>query len=440
MNRSYLRSLVTGLALLLITGCTSTGNDLFSGINRFNDFTDDIKVAGQTMSVKEAMEHYEVNGITVIGIFNGVAAGFEYHGVENAITRSTTDQNSVYQAASLSKMVVGLAMAQADRNGLIDLDRSLSTHVSQHLGEPISGWYSREFLGSTGANWAQDISLRRLLQNTAGLDRPTTGTSCSVNDTAQKVFIGTFTRPCTKCVRCETTPGTDYSYSSGGFVVAEAMFEEASGRGARNYLNIDVLEPYGLLNSTFKNASSSIANLTTGCDSSPFGNGLCECTYEVAKVKFPGGMLANPADYARILTLIMNDGAERLGGPVIDINDIRDVIHPAYHKNSSLHACTANTTCLSGEQCIAERCINPLGNDDDWYGMGVHMKPTLATDGYPKELFHKGSQPGYSSYFNIDRESKDGVVVFINGSPDAGSSGRNALLNNIITAFKDHYR
>lgn len=427
----------------VLGGCASSGGGgIFSGATKFNDFTDDIRVSTtQTLSVKDAMDHYGVNGVTVIGIDNGAVINFEFHGLEDHVTQSQTDENTVYQAASLSKMVVGLGMAQADRTNLVSLDTDVSQHIAQHAGQAVFSWYSREFTDATGRRWAKDVTLRRLLQSAAGMGRPTTGTACIANDTAISTFLGTLTTPCTKCVTCDYAPGTDWAYSSGGYVIAEAMFEEASSRGARNYLNNDVLAPYGFTKSTFKNASTKISSLATGCDGPFMGAQICQCHHQIAKVKFPGGLLANPLEYAQLLILIANNGASYQATQPINLNDIREVIHPAYHKDSSLQACTSNApACPNAEQCVAGRCLEPLGDEDDWYGMGVHMKPTLASDGYPRELFHSGGQPGFKSYFNIDRVMKDGVVVFVNNSPAAAPDAATKLRNDIKSAFRRHYR
>lgn len=435
------RTLSVSLLALVISGCATTGGGPLSGAVKFNDFTDDIRVTDTlTLSVKDAMDHYGVNGVTVVGIDNGAIVNFEFHGVEDHITQTTTDENTVYQAASLSKMIAGLGMAQADRTNLISLDTDVAEHVVQHLGESVFSWHLREFTTTTGKRWAEDITIRRLLQSTAGLDRPTTGTGCAASETSISRFLGSLGAPCTKCVTCESEPGTQWSYSSGGFVVAEAMFEEESGRTARNYLNNDVLEPYGFTKSTFKNAGNNISNLATGCDTTIATTQLCKCHHEIAKVKFPGGMLANPLEYARFLILLADDGEDYAGNQIINLSDIREVIHPAYHKDSSLHACTINTNCLTDETCIAGRCMQPLGSGSNWYGMGVHMKTRLADDGYPRELYHSGGQPGFSSYFNLDRVTNDGVVVFINNAPGAGKNARQDFLDAIIAAFKRHYR
>jgi hypothetical protein len=155
-------------------------------------------------------------------------------------------------------------------------------------------------------------------------------------------------------------------------------------------------------------------------------------------VKFPGGLLANPLDFARLLMLIMHDGKEAGGErQVIPLSDIHEVIHPTYHIGSTLRSCPLSHICGIGEQCVAGRCIKPMGGGSNWYGLGVYMKPRLVTDGYPSELFHRGGHDGFTSYFNIDRELRNGVLIFINGS---GKANRDKLRTAIVDAFMDHYR
>lgn len=113
-------------------------------MDRFHEFTDDIGISdGSTVTLVDALEHYEMNGVTVIVFENGVISGTEFRSIENDQIGSATDQDTVYQAASLSKLVVGLGMAKAARLGLIDLDTNVAEHVRDHLGDDVSGWYTR---------------------------------------------------------------------------------------------------------------------------------------------------------------------------------------------------------------------------------------------------------------------------------------------------------
>lgn len=435
-----LRSVIFASGLLLFLCSCASDSALISGIKRYNAFTFDIQVSEkQTMSVEQAMEHHGAQGVSLIIIENGNIAFSAYHGLENSITGIETDQNTVYQAASLSKMVVGLGMAKADRTGVISLDHKLSDHFQDNLGKTVSGWASRRFINKTDR--MEGTTLRRLLQNTAGTSRPTTGTSCNASSTSIKAFLGTFAVPCiSKCVSNLHEPGTKYAYSSGGYVVAQAMFEEHSNRKARVYLNNDILDAYGLNASTFNNASNSINHLAEACDQKTLLGQFCSCQHEIARVKFPGGLLANPRDYAQLLSYIINDGEDSAGNSVIPLEDIHQVISPAHHTSSSLVSCSTSANCGSSENCFQNQCIEPLGDNGNWYGLGVHLSSRLAADGYPAELFHTGGQDGFTTYFNIDRSLANGLVLFINGPEVKGGASRKAFKTDLVKAFERHYR
>lgn len=430
-----------GAAALLSLPIHAAETDLLATLERLGELTANIEVEGAgTVTLQEAMELHGAHGVSVVPIDQGLPGGQIHLGVENVETGARTSIDTVYQAASLSKLVVGLGMAKADHEGLMSLDTSLAEHVRGNPDGVLAGWHARTFLGDK-RSWDEDITLRRLLQHSAGTNRRQTGTSCDVEDTRTEAFLGESDWPvCAGCVDVVREPGTRLSYSSGGYVVAEAMFEEHSGRSERHYLKQDVLEPYDMHDSTFRNSTSGVAHLATACDAPHTLTGICACRHEVAAVKFPGGLLAHPLDYARLLVLIMNDGRDIVfDRQIIEPSIIEQVLSPSAHKDSSGAACS--NVCAGGERCVLGRCVEPLLDEGKWRGLGTNMTPDyVAADGLPAELFHSGGQDGFSTYFNIDRVERNGVVIFINGPIGTTTRGRKALRRDIIDAFKCVYR
>jgi CubicO group peptidase (beta-lactamase class C family) len=235
-------------------------------------------------------------------------------------------------------------------------------------------------------------------------------------------------------------PGSKYFYSGGGYTVAEHMLELHSGRSARNFLKHEILVPYGMARSTFDTANDDMTNLARGCSRSPCPSGVNRTI-----AKFAGGILALPADYGRLLALVLNDGKEPNGRKVIPLEDLRQVMTPAWHHTSSLDLCGADDTNCSGwEKCLVGKCRLPIKEDGaEWYGLGVSLSKELH-EGYPQALWHRADQHGFSSRFWLDRKLGIGVVIFVNGlekwTSDSVDYGGGALASDILSAFKRHYR
>jgi CubicO group peptidase (beta-lactamase class C family) len=418
--------------------------------SRFVEMTQDIQIDGAAgVTIDEALEHHGADGATVVVIEDGVPVLLRGHyGYQDRDAGIETDEHTIYQAASLTKLVAGLGMAKAARlPGGPGLAKKVRATAADHPSSIAGVWVNAQPLtGGLGAlELTRRISIRRLMKNSAGLNRPTTGTEC--DSPSEETGLDDLLDPtvCTNCVAIVEEPGTEWKYSSGGFALAEAMLLAETGRSAKEFLETEVLEPLGMMESSFADASAGMDHLARGCDSAP-----CDCDVEYAEVKFPGGLLAHPLEYATLLRYILSDGLDGDGVERIHPDDLHEVLKPTQHRSSSGRSCTIDSDCRLfsplDEVCYMETCIAPLvtGNEENsgaeaggWYGMGVHLSPDLSVGGYPRTLHHLGGQDGVTTYFNVDRALKNGIVLMINGGPKAG---RKALRKDIFQAFERHYR
>ena len=440
--------LLSVLLLLTVAGCSGGCGDVLDEATRFQEMAQDIQIDGASgVSIDEALEHHGADGATVVVIEDGVSILLRGHyGYQDRAAGIETDDQTLYQAASLTKLVAGLGMVKAARlPGGPGLARKVITTASDHPTSIVSHWTNVQPVYNVAAVAAmQQISIRRLIKNAAGLNRPTTGTECtrpSMTTGLEDILGPSSTKP----LKVVHTPGTEWKYSSGGFALAEAMLLAETGRDAEEFLETEILEPFGMDESTFSDASASMDHLARGCDEEP-----CVCDVEYAEVKFPGGLLAHPLEYATLLRTILNDGVDSNSDVLIPSDDLHEVLTPAKHSSSSNLACTSDAQCqiLPGSRaiCHTDTCILPLETDNDensggesggWYGTGVHLSADREVGGYSRTLHHLGGQDGVTTYFNIDRALKNGIVIMINGGPKAG---RKALRTDIFEAFERHYR
>ncbi|MEP0547005.1 MAG: serine hydrolase domain-containing protein [Rhodothermales bacterium] len=441
-----------GCLVLLVAGCSGSGGPVLDEATRFQAMTQDIQIDGASgVSIDEALEHHGADGATVVVFEDGVPTLLRGHyGYQDRAAGIETDGQTIYQAASLSKFVAGLGMVKGARlHGEFGLGRKVSDTASGHAGSLVSVWVNVQGIQGVAAVAAtQMISIRRLLKNAAGLNRPTTGTECS-HPSATTGLDDLLTPIGSDPVEIVGTPGTKWKYSSGGFALAEAMLLAETGRNGEEFLETEILEPFGMDESTFADASASMDHLARGCDSEP-----CACEVEYAEVKFPGGLLAHPVEYAAFLREVMNVSVDGVGRGGLTADDLHEALRPAQHATLSSNAsCTSDAGCpplpILGSInpiCHTGTCIQPLetGNEENsggeaggWYGTGVHLSPDRDVGGYSRTLHHLGGQDGVTTYFSVDRSLKNGIVIMINGGPKAG---RKALRADIFDAFERHFR
>ena len=415
----------------------------------YTEMENDIQVqidkdgATRKMSLTEALAQHEVAGATVVVIDEGKVALVRHYGMRNAKENLRTNGDTLYQAASISKLLGGLAMAKAARMSHgPGLDDTVQETADAHPDSLIARWADKKF-DRGEESYPAEITVRRLLGHSAGLSNWGIGNSKSDNATElETILMGD---PLTDSTKPRVRPGTDYCYSGGGVSAAEAMLEIHSGRKPRAFLNDEILAAYGLTKSTFNDAKDSMTNLARGCS-----RGTCSTKPKHTEAKFAGGMLANPEEYARLLTFLMNDGKDANGKPVIDPADVRAVLTPTFHRTSTLRACTSSASCAVGESCTTGRCMKPLPDcgdgDSQWYGLGVKLGSNQPmADGFSRTLAHGGANPDGNSAteFKADRSTRRGVVVMVNGEYEWKKSdvvyGASALVNDIVAAFDRHF-
>lgn len=441
----------TMLCLVLVTGCSSCGGVVLDQATQFQEMAQDIDIGeGAHVSIEEALEHFGVDGATVVVIEDGSSVLLRGHyGYQDKDAGIETSDQTIYRAASLTKFIAGLGMVRAaELEGGPSLGRKAYKTAQAHPNSLVSEWVNGQIglSGVAGLGYTQDTSVRRLLNNTAGLNLGTTGTECA--RPSQKTGLDDILSPtdCTQCLVFLSQPGNEWKYSSGGFALAEAMLLAQSGRSAEEFLTTEILEPYGMHRSTFADASSDMEDLA-------WGGSACTDDVDYSEVKFPGGLLADPLEYATFLTYVLNDGVDAEGDTVIASAHLHEALTPAKHATRSTNrSCTVDSDCTQiffvDEICHTGTCIDPLeaqkktdacSQADGWYGLGVHMSPDRDAGGYSRILSHCGGHPDpkASSMFNIDRVLQNGIVIMMNGGT---KNGRNDFRDAVFEAFERYYR
>ena len=403
----------------------------------------------ETMTLREAMDFHRIEGAVIVTIVGGKIEKVARFGYRNIDDRLPVDRDTIFPTASMSKLPAALAMVAAARLGTgPKLGRVVGKIADANYGTLLQHWYDTrpKTFWSQATGVPNGPSIRRLLSHTAGLSRHGVSTAITTCATGMRnVLLGN-----DACGEEATNPifipGTAFDYSGGGFTVAEAALEAVSGRSAESFLQEYVLDAFGMSRSTYARANPAMTNLARPC----YDRGTFPCSAYVlfTDVKFAGGLIAHPVDYAKMINLILNDGKDRNGIQVIPMDDIEEILTPIWHSNSSLKACTSS--CSSGGICLNGQCRIPLTWDGQRYGLGVMVEDDILTDGLPREFHHGGGQPGVATRFWADRKTRNAIVVMSIGEPEFTTAdhllgvsdslpGAKAFVWDIISAWKRAY-
>ena len=140
--------------------------------------------------------------------------------------------DTVFQVGSISKPVTAWGVLRLVDKGLLDLDVPVETYLTRwHL--PTSGYD------------ADGVTIRRLLNHSAGLSRP------GYPGLSPTQPLPRWRCPCPGSASC-AEPGSQYLYSGGGYVVLQLVIEEVTGEPFAAYMQREVLEPLGMTRSSFE--------------------------------------------------------------------------------------------------------------------------------------------------------------------------------------------
>jgi CubicO group peptidase (beta-lactamase class C family) len=242
------------LAIILLTGisCSSQNKaleverriqNIENGLAEFTTpmdmFEPDSAWAGSTLTLAERMAHYRVPGVSIAVVNDNDIEWAKGYGTAEAEADMSVTTETVFQAASTSKLVtavIALHFVEQEKLGL-DVD------VNQYL----KSWKipENEFTGES------KVTLRYLLTHQAGLpvtnfdreenaDYPTliqvlNGESPAVNEAAGVGYV----------------PGTRWQYSNLGCLVIQQLLEDISGRPFAEIARETLFEPLGMTSSTF---------------------------------------------------------------------------------------------------------------------------------------------------------------------------------------------
>lgn len=308
-------------------------------------------------SVEKLMEEFKVPGVQ-ISYFNKDVDLFYAEGVKEMGKTPEVINESMFQAASLSKVVASYAFLILADQGLFDLDT------------PLSQYYSYGRLGES--DYAKQITARMVLQHTSGLVNWQAGPrSKEWKDTPLTI---------------QFKPGERFLYSGEGFYYLQETVEHLTGKSLEEIIQKEIFEPFGMSNSSFiwqnKYDKQYVSGHNKVLEKREFNNFLAP------NAAFT--LWTTAADYTKFLKLGLIEG--------------KGLKKETYTKmvNSDLMAIR------KGKEMVADQHV--------FLGLGVRLQKNEVG----KALWHTGSNTGFRCFFVVYPERKEGLVVFTNS--ESGSN------------------
>jgi CubicO group peptidase (beta-lactamase class C family) len=261
-----------------------------------------IRPAGRAparMALRDRMDHSGTPGVSIAVIRDGVLDWAQGFGVAEAGVPGAITPETRFQAASISKPVAAMTVLRLVEDGRLDLD--------EDVNEKLTAWHVPEDEHTV----VEKVTLRRILTHTAGLGVhgfPGYAPGEPL-PTVPQILDGERAAN-TDAVRVSEVPGTRWSYSGGGYTIAQQLVEDVTGHVFEDVARELVLAPIGMTHTMFHqpllDELRSIAASGHHLDGSPIAG-----RYHTYPELAAAGMWTTPSDLAKLVIEVSESHAGR---------------------------------------------------------------------------------------------------------------------------------
>jgi CubicO group peptidase (beta-lactamase class C family) len=325
---------------------------------------------GRPASISNRMAFHGIPAMSIAVIENGQVQWARAYGVSERGGNRGVTPDTLFQAASVSKPVSAFGALLLVQEGALDLDKDVDLELrSWHV--PPSPLLAES-----------KITLRRLLNHTSGLDTEGfDGYEPGAPLPSLLQILNGETVAHNAAVRIQTTPGTVFHYSGGGFMVVQQLITDVTGRSFSQYMQEAVLAKLGMTNSTFEQPLSPHRSIVTAAGHRRDGSTL-PGNWKVYPELAAAGLWTTPTDLARL---------------AIELQD----------------ALAGRPTRLLKRELAREMLTDPTGNA----GLGVFL---AGGNGAARRFTHSGRNAGFDARLEAFKNGRHGAVVMINRNNNGG--------------------
>jgi len=319
--------------------------------------------------VEKAMRSHNVPGASVAVVKNGEIAWAKGYSMASLNEKLPVTDETVFEAASVSKTVTAWGIMKLAEDGAVDLDAPVEQYLTRwHL--PPS-----EFDHNL-------VTLRRILSHTAGLSQGGDPGMEPGEEVPTLVEALNGAVPSMGALHVAFPPGENYAYSSIAYSLLELVIEEVTGEPFTQYMQREILDPLGMVNSSFDMTPELRAKRAVGHD----WHNTAMPEYQFA-TRGMGGLRTTSTDLVLFVAALMpGPNGEPVGRGVLTPESVAETFKPVPYTNEATSGAKAG-----------------LG-----YDQLVFIDSALVA-------VHKGGdQRGFHSMIVMAPETREGIVILAN--------------------------
>jgi CubicO group peptidase (beta-lactamase class C family) len=241
------------------------------------------------MNVFDQMKRYKVNGLS-IGVIKNYKVDFvKGYGLADTALKIPVTDKTLFQAASISKSLNGLAIVKLFRDRKLDLYADINTY--------LKSW---KFPYDSVAQ-GKKINMASLLSHTAGLSVSGFAGYEKGKPIPSVIQVLNGAKPANSDpVRSRFAPGTREQYSGGGITISQQVLTDITGLPYEKFLAEQVLKPMGMNSSTFAQPPVGVKKHLLATGYSVEGREV-PGKYHVYPEQAAAGLWTNPTELAKYI-------------------------------------------------------------------------------------------------------------------------------------------
>ena len=357
-----------------------------------NGLTEDVITSASSsikkMNINERMKHYHVNGLSIAVVDSGRLQWAKAYGITDAVSREAVTTETLFQTASIGKMITALAALHLVKEGKISLD--------EDVNQKLTSWKVPE----SKYTKKEKVTLRRLLNHSGGFTDYYGFAGYRPNDSVPSLLQVLQAQPPannSKALVVKYVPGKETHYSGGGYLIIQQLIEDITGTSFPEYVEREIFQKLDLKSSTyyFHPDQVDVYRVARG----HYDDGRIDSSrkYNIYPEQAAAGFWSTPSDLARIMVEIQEE----------------------YNGRSEK---------ILNRELTQAMISNQL--ESSHRGLGVVLMGAKDVSGF----WHSGQNTGYNSLLYATIKSGQGVVIMLNS--DGGIELAQEIARSIANEYK----
>lgn len=344
--------------------------------------------AGQaipTAKILDRMQALKIPGASVAVVNNGQVEWAATYGVANSKSGEALTTTTLFQCASIGKIITAMTILNLVKEGQLDLDTDVNTY--------LKSWTIKD----NEFTQQQKVTLRHLLSHSAGLTDEYGFLGYEPGDaipTTVQILKNESPSTGKKSLVIKRLPGTEEQYSGGGYVILQLLIEDITGLPYTEQVQKVIFDPLNMSNSTYASQPDQTAGKAVAVGHLSNGKPLKKKPYHI----YPEHAAA---------------------GPWTTAEDLAQLIIEVQKANKGTSESILNQT-------LTNEFLTPYINRK---GLGVNIRGLEAPAGF----WHAGNNLGYTGLFWGLIEAGKGAVILTN------SDGGERLIQEFICSVANTY-